>query len=449
MRYFRVKQIHKNFQLLTQVQQLIITCLENRQYNQVVEALESSLLTMQEVKQTLLLAKRTVTQTIEAIEGYLQLISAIYTAMTMNKPLNINEIGRQLNECLRNIVTSFDREVDVEKKKIVFMPYKAAMWDSMASVWQAAMADDCAQVSVVPIPYYDRCADGSLGEFHDERNLFPKEVSTIAYDTFKLASEYPDVIIVHNPYDEYNHVTSVAPDFYTSRLKDYTAKLVYIPYFVLDEADISVETIRHFANTPAVLNAHKVILQSEKMKELYVQALVEQYGEDTRVEWQRKISGIGSPKLDSTNLQPINIDLLPGSWKQKLYKADGSRKKVIFYNTSIGAFLENSQAMLLKILDVFQVFKTQQEEAVLLWRPHPLMLSTIQSMRPELTAIYQQLVQQYLNDDFGIYDDTPDMYLSLSLADAYYGDHSSLVKICKEANIPVMIQNVNVLTNLT
>lgn len=449
MRYFRVKQIHKNFELLTQVHQLIITCLENKQYNQVVEALESSLLTMQEIKQILLLEKSLVTQTIETIEGYLQLISAIYAAMTMNKPLNINEIGRQLNECLHKVVTSFDREVDVEKKKIVFMPYKAAMWDSMASVWQAAMADNHAQVSVVPIPYYDRCADGSLGKFHDERNLFPKEVSTIAYDTFELASEYPDIIIVHNPYDEYNHVTSVAPDFYTSILKNYTAKLVYIPYFVLDEAEISIESIRHFANTPAVLNAHQVILQSEKMKELYVQALVEEYGDATRPEWQGKILGIGSPKLDATNLQTANIDLLPESWKQKLYKADGSRKKVIFYNTSMGAFLENSQAMLLKILDVFQVFKAQQEETVLLWRPHPLMLSTIQSMRPELTAIYQQLVQQYLKDDFGIYDDTPDLHRSLALADAYYGDHSSLVKICKEANIPVMIQNVNVLTNLS
>ena len=35
-----------------------------------------------------------------------------------------------------------------------------------------------------------------------------------------------------------------------------------------------IESIRHFANTPAVLNAHQVILQSEKMKELYVQALL-------------------------------------------------------------------------------------------------------------------------------------------------------------------------------
>lgn len=448
MRHFRVKQIHKNFRLLSQVQQLIITCLENKQYNQVVEALESSLLTMQEIKQTIFLEKSTIKQTIEAIEGYIQLISAIYAAMTMDKSLNIDEIERQLNECLCNVVTFFDVEVDVEKKKIVFMPYKAAMWDSMASVWRAAMEDNSVQVSVVPIPYYDRCADGSLGEFHDERTLYPKEVATVSYDTFELTNEYPDVIVVHNPYDEYNRVTSVMPDFYTSRLKQYTAKLVYIPYFVLEEENISVDSVRHFANTPAVLHAHQVILQSENMKKLYIQALVEQYGEETRVEWQKKFFGLGSPKLDSANLQSINIDLLPDSWKRKLYKKDGSIKKVIFYNTSIGAFLENSQEMLLKILDVFQIFKERQEETVLLWRPHPLMLSTIQSMRPDLITIYQQLVQQYLSDDFGIYDDTPDMYRALALADAYYGDHSSLVRICKESDIPVMIQNIHVLSNL-
>ena len=36
------------------------------------------------------------------------------------------------------------------KKEIVFLPYKASMWDSMESVWKAAAEDDECEVYVVP-----------------------------------------------------------------------------------------------------------------------------------------------------------------------------------------------------------------------------------------------------------------------------------------------------------
>ena len=50
--------------------------------------------------------------------------------------------------------------------------------------------------------------------------------------------------------------------------------MVYIPYFVLSEVDPdnqqAVEGIEHFCTVPAVVNADKVIVQSEDMKKVYV-----------------------------------------------------------------------------------------------------------------------------------------------------------------------------------
>ena len=51
------------------------------------------------------------------------------------------------------------------RKEIVFLPYKASMWDSLESVYLAAKADENCDAYVVPIPYYDRNEDGSLGNY--------------------------------------------------------------------------------------------------------------------------------------------------------------------------------------------------------------------------------------------------------------------------------------------
>ena len=94
---------------------------------------------------------------------------------------------------------------------------------------------------------------------------------------------------------------------------------------------------------------------------------------------------------------------------------------------------------------VFQTFEEQQEEVTLLWRPHPLIRTTIETMRPELWKEYVQIVEKYRKEGWGIYDDTADMDRAVILSDAYYGDPSSIVQIYQDTGKPVIIQNVDVL----
>ncbi len=125
-------------------------------------------------------------------------------------------------------------------------------------------------------------------------------------------------------------------------------------------------------------------------------------------------------------------------------RADGSFKKVIIYNTTIGALLSQSDRIIPKIRRVFDIFRENRDDVVLLWRPHPLIEATIRAQRPELLDDYLSLVSDFKKEGFGIFDDTPDMDRALVLADAYYGDHSSLVQLARERGIPIMIQNVDV-----
>ncbi len=213
----------------------------------------------------------------------------------------------------------------------------------------------------------------------------------------------------------------------------------------------AVEGIKHFCITQGVINADKVVVQSEDMKKIYVNVLTdfmkEHTGEDTRKYWEEKILGLGSPKMDkvlSTRKEDI---VVPEEWLKVIEKPDGSWKKIIFYNTSVQALLEHNEKMNRKIKDVLRVFKENQEEVALLWRPHPLIEATIKSVRMRLWEEYKEIVDTYREEGWGIYDDSADLDRAVALCDAYYGDGSSVVQLCREAGKLVMIQSVNVLNS--
>ena len=137
--------------------------------------------------------------------------------------------------------------------------------------------------------------------------------------------------------------------------------------------------------------------------------------------------------------------MMPQEWLRIIQKPDGTYKKVIFYNTSVGSLLNTGERMLLKMKNVFKQFKEKQEQVTLLWRPHPLMKDTLESMLPDLVKEYQQIVEEYKEEGWGIYDDTPDLDRAIAISDAYYGDGSSVVQLCQKVGMPIMIQNVGIL----
>ena len=329
------------------------------------------------------------------------------------------------------------------------------MWDSLESVWKAADADPDCDVYVVPVPYYDKNPNGSFREMHYEGDLYPAYVPITRYDKYDLEAEHPDVIYIHNPYDQCNLVTSVPPFYFSEHLKKFTDKLVYIPYFVLTEIkpndDVAIEGMKHFITTPAVFNAHRVIVQSEDMKQVYIKVLLDStnnHSDAARKYWEDKILGLGSPKFDKvSSTKKENLEI-PKEWLKIINKPDGSRKKIIFYNTSVGALLQHNEKMLEKMLYVFDVFKENQEEVALLWRPHPLIQATVESMRPQLWMEYNRIVRKYREEGWGIYDDSSDIDRAIALSDAYYGDGSSVVQMYQQTGKPIMIQNVDVRAQL-
>lgn len=421
--------------------------LELREYDAVLELLEQCQQGAIKLGELIEVTEGEGFVTIPLLEHYCELVYQIHEEIAQKQLRNAEEWYKILREAWDAVGNSIQKDIKVQKE-IVFMPYKASMWDSLESVWKAAAADESCRAYVVPIPYFDRKQDGSFGQLHYEGYKLPENVPVTFYKDYDLEKRRPDAIYIHNPYDDCNFVTSVHPDYYSVKLKEYTDKLVYIPYFVLDEPEsrdaAALEGLAHFVQTPGVLYADEVIVQSENMRLCYIEVLVQTMGESTRSYWENKIKGNGSPKLEKVaGIKKEKIEL-PQEWKDKIYRADGSAKKVILYNTGVSAILRESEKMIEKIADTLEVFKQEREHVTLLWRPHPLLRATLGSMRPWLLEAYNRIVERYVTDSFGIYDDSADLDRAIAIADAYYGDQSSVVQLCKSIGMPVMIQNVNV-----
>lgn len=384
---------------------------------------------------------------IRLLERYCEFVYQTYEKVQQSAAVNGNQIYNRLAKELIQIRNSIKRDIRV-RKEAVFLPYKAAMWDSLESIWQAADADPECDAYVIPIPYYDKNPDGSLGKVHYEGKEYPDYVPVTYYRDYAFAERKPDMIFIHNPYDEHNSLTSVHPFFYAKNLKQFTNKLVYVPYFILEEPDPDnpeeVERISHFCTTSGVICADKVIVQSEKMRQVYIKVMTK-FTEGRgigRKYWEEKILGLGSPKTDKVLKTRKEDQEIPDEWLKIMKKPDGSFKKVILYNTGVSAFGNHSEKYLDKMKDVFRVFREAREEVALLWRPHPLFCNTIKAVRPEALGEYEKLVEEYRLEGWGIYDDSPELNRAIALCDAYYGDWSSVVQLCREVGVPVMIQDV-------
>ena len=292
-------------------------------------------------------------------------------------------------------------------------------------------------------PYYDRNPDHSFGDFHYEGREFPKDVPVIHYENYDLEERRPDIIYIHNPYDGDNLVTSVDPRFYSGELKKHTDMLVYVPYFVWKPFDPQnaeeVKTRIPFCTPPSVRNLDRVVTLTDYMRDLHVKAFISRFGGDllTRKEAEKKFIVAGSPKIDKMLSLTAENTGVPEEWLKLT-----ENKKVVFYNTSLTGLLKSPEQYLNKLQMVINFFK-ERSDCVLLWRPHPLMESTIHSMTPALMNGYMNIKNRFIADQSGIFDDTPDTLKAIYLSDMIYGDISSVCTQFEQLDLPVLYQDIS------
>lgn len=302
--------------------------------------------------------------------------------------------------------------------ELVFFPYKASMWDSLESIWKAARDDRECNTYVVPIPYYDMLPDHSDVRFNYEKDLFPADVPVVDWEDYRLEEQQPDIIVVHNPYDDCNRVTSVKPEYFSENLKKYTDLLVYVPYFMttgrIPDGHIYFKSY---------INFDRIIVQNAG----YVQKMKQYIPEE-------KLVPLGSPKCDCI-VASMKNPTIPEEWKEKM-----EGKTVLFFNLSISCLLQADVEKYLEKVENFFELVYQYDNLVLIWRPHPLLEATINSMRGNLRQRILKMQEKFIKEKNTIYDRTANPEKTIAISDVYVGEtESSIVAMFAFAKKPIFI----------
>lgn len=310
--------------------------------------------------------------------------------------------------CELEQLEKFIEDIEI-KLEVLFLPYKEAMWDSFDSVWRAVKEDNNCNCSVVPIQYYELDANHRPIKLCYEGNKFAEYLNVIPFENYDLEKIKPDIIYIHNPYDDCNTITTIDPRYYSRNLKKYTDMLVYIPYFIAGCYENSDEHAK-ISNLPVLINSDRIIVQSDIHQKLFIEN-----GYD-----YQKILNIGSPKFDAI----LNCNIYENEICENLKKIING-KTVFLLSTGIYSLLNNEkwaddiEKILLSFID--------SKSSALIWRVHPLTEITIKTMKPNLMETYLELKQLVFSSNSITFDENTNIYSSISISDALISDYSSIM----------------------
>ena len=342
------------------------------------------------------------TKAVQLLEQYCELLWEMSQQPENPEKTDIDRLDQVLGQVKQEI-----QELP-EQFDVVFMPYKASMWDCMESVWQAACDDPGCYPFVVPIPYFD-LKDGKIVKKNYEGNQFPPYVPITSYEGFPLEEIHPSAIFIHNPYDEYNIVTRVAPEYFSAELKKVTDRLVYIPYYVTGDAVFVTHRYK-----PSYENMDFIVTQCEKMIDSYDSNLP-----------RKKFLPFGSPIADRILRLEKEKPAIPEEWKRQLKNGkDFGGDRTVMLNTSISLFMKQRDRFLDKIEYLMNLAK-HVEGVTLVWRPHPLLHTTAQTMGLKYAARLAGLEDKFRREKIGVLDHTLDVGETVALCDAYLGETAS------------------------
>ena len=332
------------------------------------------------------------------------------------------------------------------RKEVVILPFRAKYWAYLEEEWRRLTEEENTDVYVIPIPYYDKGVYGLNGDIHYEADMFPDYVPITAFDQYDFDNRIPDRIIIQNPFDKYDCSITVHPRFYTDVLRRVTRELVYIPPFVIDDSDLEDEKTRYtadfFIKTPGVTRSDKVYLQSSAIRDLYIEKLCEFAGNETRTVWEERLEV--REYIKPTAQEGIKEEDIPDGWWKYLLNDNNEGKKVILFHTNVSDIVLSDHKYIEKLKRVLGLFNEHTENMTVIWQAHSDTRNTLERNYPELWKEYQSVLNRFLEEDYGIYDDTEDYVHSIQIADAYYGDRDKILFDFARTGRPLMIMNVDV-----
>ena len=232
------------------------------------------------------------TVVISALESYCNNLFEIFSTADSKEA-----VETQFSD-LQSIVSKIgDTIPSLEIRKLtIFLPFKASAWDTMKPYYDKLKSDPRNDIHVYPLPSYSYNLDGTPKNEYYEGERFPKELHIEDYHTLNLSAMLPDCIVIQSPYDDYSFGLTVHSEFYASKIKNFTDQLVYIPWFRTCDIDpaegkngLDKAVMRYYVEVPGVISADRTYVQSENIRQCYIDRLVKFTGEKNSALWNERI----------------------------------------------------------------------------------------------------------------------------------------------------------------
>lgn len=322
-----------------------------------------------------------------------------------------------MNKISRQIVNKIIEIHGSKDFKIAFLPYKRSMWNSMSSVYEECIASGI-EAHVYPIPYLRMKENKQIDFIDSDRELF----GDIAEDIEALADLHPDYIVIHYPYEDHNKVTNMLPEYFTRPLKErYKAKIIYIPYGIA-YGNFNM----HFSLQPGVMDVDYAFLESQENADRFVMGWY-QYG----VDFSGRVFGFGSPKLDvAANAQKE----VPAKWEAVV-----RARQITLVSTSLSRFIMNPFRCLLTYQE--EVDNETAHDHAVIFRPHPLLRTTIKSMLPHVQTSFDKLIEHLKENPDVIIDESEYLERAIGCADVLISDPSSVFNMWQATGKPCKLIN--------
>lgn len=171
--------------------------------------------------------------------------------------------------------------------------------------WQKADTD--VYIACVPTVFKDIYGHAEYGQSTEDVNTmriqdhiqnlygeFADNIQFMPWQKVNPALLAPGTIYIQDPYDGENPCLTIPPIYYAGNLRKYTKNLIYVPAYKVKEFRAEDTTdrynMKHYVTAPALMYADQIYVQSENMRQRYLECLVEFSGEAYRAIWERKIS---------------------------------------------------------------------------------------------------------------------------------------------------------------
>ncbi len=369
---------------------------------------------------------------VKALEDYCEVL---YFYSQCEDKAKASDILLKLSDAVDLIESETEQKL-LSRKEVLFLPVGPAEWRAFGDIYDNYIRDNEFDVFVVPLPLFIKDIYGRVRMSEKEieaavhKNGYPENIELSDWRIFDLSLHCPEVVYIQNPYDVVNPCLSVPPTFYAGNLVKFTEELVYVPIGRTSEFSQEDEpeqyNLKHYVTVPGVIFSDIVYVQSENIREQYINKLTAFAGEGTEKAWQDKIRVIEKEKAGAvpekhskkTILYCIGMNELR-EHKDVLTEAVGKRLKALEHNKN-------------KLEPVVYLFPQDREE----WK------KVDEKLSEELFSLIDKEAGQYLiTSEDSLVSETEKLADSYS---AYYGSPSPFVMAFVDRKKPVMISDYGV-----